>query len=209
MTTSNAFRLTAALAASAIALVGAVPAETGGEPGPKAVIETTVAQVLDVLRQKKLPQKERRAKLEDIVYARFDFHTMWRLVLGKYRKQFTKEQQDDFAREFKEYLANNYGSRLDRYNQEEVEIVGDRETSRGDVIILTRIVGGEFNGATVDYRLRSKDGPWLVIDVTIEGVSLVSNYKDQFKEVLANGGPELLIQKLREKNAAGATDEIS
>ena len=69
--------------------------------------------------------------------------------------------------------------------------------------------GGEFDGATVDYRLRSKKGPWLVIDVTIEGVSLVSNYKDQFKEVLASGGPDLLIQKLREKNAAGETDEIS
>jgi ABC-type transporter MlaC component len=48
----------------------------------------------------------------------------------------------------------------------------------------------------------------MVIDVTIEGVSLVSNYKDQFKEVLANGGPGLLIEKLREKNAAGATDDV-
>ena len=76
--------------------------------------------------------------------------------------------------------------------------------------MLTKIVGGEFDGATVDYRLRSKDGsPWLVIDAVIEGVSLVSNYKDQFKEVLGSGGPDLLIQKLRDKNTAGDTDEVS
>jgi ABC-type transporter MlaC component len=132
MRTSNTLRFTAVLAALAIALVGAVPAETaGGEPGPKEVIQKTVDQVLAVLRQKNLPEKERRSKLEDIVYAHFDFGTMWRLVLGRYRREFTKQQQEDFAREFKAYLANNYGSRLDRYNQEEVETACARGTGPG------------------------------------------------------------------------------
>jgi phospholipid transport system substrate-binding protein len=56
----------------------------------------------------------------------------------------------------------------------------------------------------VDYRLRGRTGRWLVIDVVVEGISLVSNYRDQFREVLSNGGPDHLLVQLREKNASGA-----
>ncbi len=55
----------------------------------------------------------------------------------------------------------------------------------------------------VDYRLRKHDSEWRVIDVVIEGISMVSNYRDQFKSIVSSGGPELLLEKLKEKNAAG------
>ena len=66
--------------------------------------------------------------------------------------------------------------------------------------MLTSVVGGQFDGAVVNYRLRNRTGRWLVIDVVVEGISFISNYRDQFREVLGNGGPEHLLQKLREKN---------
>ena len=84
-----------------------------------------------------------------------------------------------------------------------MEIVGEREEPRGDVVIQTKIVGGEFEGTLVDYRLRKQKGEWRVIDVVIEGISMVSNYRDQFKSIVSAGGPELLLEKLKEKNAAG------
>jgi hypothetical protein len=88
-------------------------------------------------------------------------------------------------------------------------VVGERQEPRGDVTVLTKVVGGEYDGSLVDYRMRSKNGgPWLVIDVIVEGVSLVSNYRDQFKEVLSNGGPEELLRRLKEKNAAGISDQV-
>ena len=46
-----------------------------------------------------------------------------------------------------------------------------------------------------------------MIDVTIEGISMVSNFRDQFKEVLSRGGPDHLIEKLREKNAPGSVED--
>jgi phospholipid transport system substrate-binding protein len=51
--------------------------------------------------------------------------------------------------------------------------------------------------------LRKQDDAWLVIDIVIEGISLVSNYRDQFKSIVSSGGPELLLERLKEKNAAG------
>jgi len=177
----------------------ATPA-VGAEEGPRDVIEITVAQVLAVLSNGE-PSAKRRTKLETIVYARFDFETMSRLVLARNWKRFSEAQQQEFIREYKIYLANNYGERLDRYNQEKVEITGQREEPRGDVTVHTKIVGGEYDGALVDYRLRNKGDGWRVIDVIVEGVSLVSNFRDQFKEVMSNGGPTGLLDALKKKNA--------
>ena len=63
-------------------------------------------------------------------------------------------------------------------------------------------MGGKNDGALVDYRMRQNSGAWKIIDVTVEGISLVANYRDQFRKVASRGGPTVVIQKLKEKNAA-------
>jgi len=160
-----------------------------------------------VLRDKSISTQGRIRSIEEIVYGRFDLEVMSRLVLARNWKRFSEEQKAEYVEEFKRYLTNSYGNRIERYDQQTVEIVGEREEPRGDVVVKTKVVGGEFEGALVDYRLRNQTGDWRVIDVVIEGISMVSNYRDQFKSIVSSGGPELLLEKLREKNAAGlATD---
>ncbi len=178
-------------------------AMTESEAAARAVIAETVEEVLSVLRDKSRPTEERIRSLEEIVYGRFDLYVMSRLVLARNWKRFSDEQKEQYVAEFKQYLTNSYGNRIERYDQQDVEIVGEREEPRGDVVVKTRIRGGEFEGALVEYRLRSQDSEWRVIDVVIEGISMVSNYRDQFKSIVSAGGPELLLQKLKEKNAAG------
>ncbi|MFQ5418207.1 MAG: phospholipid-binding protein MlaC [Myxococcota bacterium] len=176
-------------------------------PGPREVMQQTIDDVLAALNDPSLDFEGRKAAIEKIAYARFDMYTMSRLVLARSWKKFTPDQREQYISEFKAYLANNYGSRINRYDQEQVEITGTRDEPRGDVTVRTRIVGGEFENAVVDYRLRRRDGEWRVIDVVIEGISMVSNFRDQFKAVLSRGGPEHLLQQLREKNALGPAEE--
>jgi len=180
---------------------------TASEPTPQAIIQKTVDEVLKVLANKAASTEDRIRSIEEIVYGRFDLQTMSRLVLARSWKLFSKEQQSEYVTEFKKYLSNNYGGRIERYDQQRVEIIGERQEPRGDVIVHTRIVGGEFEGTLVDYRLRKTAGEWLVIDVVIEGISMVSNFRDQFKAIVSSGGPELLLEKLKEKNAAGLVFE--
>ncbi len=200
------------LAAIAVLVVGClgatgIRAATPSEAGAHAVIEKTVEEVLDVLADKSVSTEKRLQSIEKIVYGRFDLHAMSRLVLARNWKRFSKEQQVEYVSEFKTYLSNNYGNRIERYDQEEVEILSARDEPRGDVIVQTKITGGQFTGALVDYRLRKTAGEWRVIDVVIEGISMVSNFRDQFKAVVSSGGPELLLKKLKEKNAAGPVVE--
>ena len=188
------------LASSSLAATDSRSA-TQSEARAHAVIEKTVEEVLDVLADKSASSEERLHSIEAIVYGRFDLHAMSRLVLARNWKRFSKQQQTEYVSQFKTYLSNNYGSRIERYDQEKVEILGARDEPRGDVTVRTRIVGGQFSGALVDYRLRNTAGEWRVIDVVIEGISMVSNFRDQFKAVVSSGGPELLLKKLKEKNA--------
>jgi len=196
-----------AAAALALALVAApARADDAAAADPaisaaRAVVRQTVDQVLAILANKDWPAEKRVSAIEQIAYARFDFDTIARLVLATNYRRFSAAQRVEFVNEFKSHLSRSYGSRVDRYEQEKVEITGARLEPRGDVTVLTRIVGGQADGVEMNYRLRSHEETWQVIDVVIEGVSLVSSFRSQFKEVVSQGGPELLLERLKDKNA--------
>jgi len=190
-----------------VAAAGLLVAASATPPGPRDVVERTVDQVLAILKDASLTPEARRERIVEIAYDRFDFPTMSKLVLAKYWKRFDAAQREEFMKEFKDFLAHRYGDRIDRYEQEKVEIVGERSASGGDAVIATKIYRPKAESVAVEYRLRSREGTWRVIDVKIEGISLVSNYRDQFHEVLSHGGPEKLLAQLRERNAGRGTDE--
>lgn len=173
------------------------------EEGPKQVVEATTSQVLEVLRDGALARAQKQTKIEEIVYGKVDFPTVSRLVLARNWKRLSTDQQSQFVDEFKKHLSVTYRDNVDKYRNETVRITGDRKEARGDWSVMTKVVGGP--GASdflVNYRLRQKDGRWWIIDIIIEGVSMVSNFRSQFQEIMANGGPERLLRLLKEKNAA-------
>jgi phospholipid transport system substrate-binding protein len=190
----------------ALALVAAAAQATEPPKGPRPsqIIERTAEQILVILDDPERTLEQRRAEIGEIAFARFDFRTMTRLVLGRNWKKLTPEQQGEFVRHFAGFLASDYGSRIERYEQQQVSVLGERVEPRGDVTVKTKVTGGEFDGAFIDYRMRYRDEDWHIIDVVIEGISLVANFRDQFREVLSREGPERLLEKLREKSEAGA-----
>ncbi len=167
----------------------------------RQVVAGVMDQVLAALSDGKLSEDQRLQQIEAVAYANFDFATMAKLVLARNWKTFSKEERVRFVAEFKNLLARTYGSRLQRYSDEGVEVVGARGELRGDVTVQTRIVGGSFDGATVDYRMRERKAVWKAIDAVVEGVSLVSAYRTQFREVLSGGSPAGLLERMSEKNS--------
>ena len=91
------------------------------------------------------------SEIEQIVFGVFDFSTMSKLVLARNWKRFNAEQRKKFTSEFKLYLSRTYGGRLDRYSQTDIEVYGARVEPRGDVTVLSRVVGGEFDGIEMNF----------------------------------------------------------
>jgi phospholipid transport system substrate-binding protein len=179
--------------------VAAAPASDADRDAAKAAVDATVDSVMAVLNDEALPIEQKRDAIEAIAYERFDFNTISKLVLARNWRRMTPAQREQFEQEFKRHLSVTYGDSLDRYGEETVEITDSRAERNGDVTVRTRILG-EGDPLGVDYRLRSRNGSWYVIDVIVEGVSLLSNFRSQTQEIISAEGPEGLIQKLREKN---------
>lgn len=196
----------AVLLGTLAAFPGAGPARAEDPAGSaRRVVEETVTELLEILAQKDWAVEKRVSEIEALAYRRFDFETISRLVLARAYRKFSEEQRVEFVEQFKLHLSRSYGNRVDRYDQQTVRFLGERVEKRGDVTVRTRIVGGQADGIDMNYRLRERDGDWLVIDVVIEGVSLVANYRSQFKELMSQRGPAGLIEQLREKNRSRDT----
>ncbi len=203
---SRGRRFLGALGLGWLLCASGVAAETAG---PKDVIRQTVDEVVAILQDAALDDQERRKRIEALAYERFHFDTMSRLVLGRDWRRFTEPQRQEFMKEFRTLLSRSYGERINRYEQENVEILKVRDEPRGDVTVVTRIQGGAADGIEIAYRMRKRDESWGVIDVTVEGTGLVSNYKSQFKKLLGNGSPDDLLQRLRKKNQDGPATPAS
>ena len=199
-----ASRVTAVLLVLGISATLGVSASAAEDPDitrlPRELIDETAAKIVSILGREDEPANIRVGEIEKIAYDIFDFTTMSKLVLARNWRKLDKEQRVDFVREFKRNLSRTYGTRLDRYDQEDIEIFGTQIEPRNDVSVKTRIVGGQFDGAVISYRLRERSERWRIIDVVIEGVSLVSNYRSQFAEILNTGTIDDLMVKLRDKN---------
>lgn len=170
---------------------------------PSQVVDALASRVVAVLKNGALDTQQKRSEIQTIAYGAIDFPTLSKLVLARNWPKFSPAQRDEFEEAFKQHLSMTYGRNVDSYKNEKVEILGERPEVRDDVTVLTKIVRGGGDDVLVDYRLRQRDGQWKIIDVIIEGVSLVSNFRAQFQDIVSNGGPDRLLALLKEKNAAG------
>lgn len=192
-------RLVAACAATLLA--AAVPvASAASAPGPREVVQTVIDQGLAILQREDLSVAQKRDQLQSMVEQHFDFETLAKLVLAQNWRKLSKEQRAAFTEVFKTHLALTYSKNIAEYDNEKAVIVGEHEEARGDRTVKSKILRTSAEDVFVNYRLRQRDGTWMMIDVVVEGVSLVSNWRAQFREVLGNKSPERLIELLQEKN---------
>ena len=181
----------------------AVDAPSADANTPRGVVQATTSTVIKVLANAGLSTDEKRHHVEEIVYARVDFATLSKLVLARSWNELSEPQRTQFMNEFRENLSASYGRNVESYKNEKVTIVDEHAEPRGDWTVRTKIVRNGADDINVDYRLRQMDGTWKIIDIIIENVSLVANFRSQFQEILSNGGPTRLLQELHGKNARG------
>ncbi|MFQ5479309.1 MAG: phospholipid-binding protein MlaC [Candidatus Binatia bacterium] len=197
--------VSALLLAFPLLAAGSAEAASGEGVSPEQMVRRTSEQVISVLGDQSLSSEQKRQRLQEQLDSCADFLVTSKLVLARNWRSLTDEQKSEFTELFRTYLIVTYRRNLDIYSGETVEIVGSREEARGDYTVQTRINrGGGEKDILVDYRLReSEQGEWRIIDVIVEGISLVSNMRSQFQEVISRGGPEKLLQALREKKTEG------
>ena len=169
---------------------------------PLDTVEARVKEVLDVLRNPALQgeanKKAKEEKIEAIANEMFDYVALSKLTLGRGWRDFNKEQQKEFVSLFRTILKKAYMDKILSYTNEQVLFDRDIMLSENKAEVQTRIITKSAE-IPIDYRVYLKDGKWKVYDVVVEGISLVQNYRTQFREILANNPPEEVLKILREK----------
>ena len=172
--------------------------------GPSEDVKKTVDEVVRIVASKEMKHNEqkRRQALKKTISLVFDYSEMSKRSLGKHWNQRTPAEKKRFSELFSTLLENSYAGKIESYNNE--RIVYLKETVDGDhAEVKSKVVTAKRDEFTLDYRMINQNGKWMVYDVVIEGVSLVSNYRTQFNKIITNGGYGELVKKLEAK-----TDEL-
>ena len=180
----------------------AVPVSAGA---PTDQIRQKVDEVVRVLDDPAPQNKsaERHAAVRKIAEEIFDYPDTARRALGPHWNPRSPQERQEFVRLFAELLDRAYIGKIELYQGEKVRFTGET-VSGDDATVKTRIVTKKGSEVPVDYRLHLKDGRWLVYDVIIEGVSLISNYRTQFNKIVQTESYPALVQKLKAKEAEPA-----
>ena len=172
---------------------------------PTEQLKQRVDEVIKVVDDPALSGKtaERHAAVRKIAEDVFDYPDTAQRALGPHWNARTPQERQEFVQLFADLLDRAYIGKIDLYQGEKVRYVG--ETVEGDqATVKTRIVTKRGSEVPVDYRMHLKDGRWLVYDVIIEGVSLISNYRNQFNKVVQTESYQSLVQKLKAKETEPA-----
>jgi len=169
---------------------------------PLETVKGYADKVLDVLRDPSLKpesaKKVKKDKLRAISEKMFDFTELSKRSLGKNWSKFNPEQQKEFIELYTSLLEDAYANKIIAYTDE--KIVFSKEVTLTEKTVEVRsTVLRKNEEIPIYYRVILKDGSWRVYDVVVEGVSLINNYRSQFKEILVNKPPESLLETLRKK----------
>ena len=171
---------------------------------PMETVEAGVNNLLKTLGDPAFKAKtkdERIAIISTEIETVFDFKELSRRTLGRNWKKMSSEQQKEFVELFRKLLQGVYADRLLAYSDQ--KIIFDKETmlKKGRAEVQSYLQTSDGKKIPLFYRLTNKSGNWRVYDVIIEGVSMVKNYRTQFRDILAKNPPEKLLEILREKVA--------
>jgi len=173
--------------------------------GPEDLVRKTAEDVLFAIKTDKEIQKGNKEKIyklaEEKILPNIDFEKVARLVLGRAWRSASDEQKKQFINQFRTLLLKTYAVALSKYQDQKIEFKPTRMSETDEIVIVkSEIIQNGGQPIRVNYALSKSTGKWLVFDIVIEGVSLVTNYRSQFSSVIRKNGMDVLIKKLAEKN---------
>jgi phospholipid transport system substrate-binding protein len=193
------YRWVAILFAASLAL------SAQAQEAPDVLVKRVAEDVLQTIRGDKDLQAGNQAKVKQLIESKlapnFDFTRMTALAMGKNWRSATPEQQKVLTDEFRTLLVRTYSGALSNYRDNTMDYAPLR-SNPGDteVIVRTSVRRPGQAPVQIDYSMAKTPDGWKAYDVIVAGVSLVTNYRDEFNDAIKNSGVDGLIKMLADKN---------
>jgi phospholipid transport system substrate-binding protein len=170
---------------------------------PVSMLQTTSDQMLAAVKQSSNRDSATLyGIIQRILLPHIDLDVMSRLVVGKYWKTATPAQKTEFKQQFTRFVSNTYSTALAAYKDEKIKFYPVRGGVKGNRVQVNSDIF-QNNGQTINvaYQLTNLSGDWKVYDFSVDGISMVQNYRSQFADVLAQSGFDGLLKRLQAHNA--------
>ena len=184
------------------------------ELAPDAQMKQFTREVIDAIKQDKDAQTNSRKKIYELVSTKslphFDFGRMTALAMGRNWLNASVEQQSTLTSEFRTLLVNSLSSALSSYRNEVIEFKPQRAVpGASQVTVKFQIQRPGVEAISIDYGMEKSAAGWMVYDVVVAGVNLVTNYRETFNVAIRDGGVDGLIKSLVNKNRALESQTVS
>jgi phospholipid transport system substrate-binding protein len=192
-----------------LALMALVATSVFAQEAPDALVKRVSQEALTIIRTDPRVQAGDQAHIRDLIESKiaphFDMDRMTALAAGRAYRQATPEQKKRLAEEFKSLLIRTYSNALNQYRDQTISYEPLRaEPNATEVTVRTQVNRPGQTPVSIDYSMEKTPEGWKAYDVIVAGVSLVTNYRDEFTEQVRQGGIDGLIKALAAKNAAPA-----
>jgi phospholipid transport system substrate-binding protein len=172
-----------------------VPPAAAQESAAGNFVRSLGDQVIEVL--KTAPNDSRKQKLHDLFTGAFDVDTMAKFAAGTYWRRADPGQQQEYLKLFGDYVATLYANKFGDYAGQEFKVTGQRASGDNDVAVESTIVQANKPPVKVDFRVRQAGTGFKIVDVYVEGISLLITKRDEFTTVLSREGMTGLLNRLR------------
>ena len=197
------------LRALALALLGlaffvAVPGVRADTVQPDELVRRLASEVTNAVRNDPELQNPNSPKIADIVgrliVPRFDFLRITQFAMGRNWAKATPQEQKDVVEQFSRLLTRTYSNAIASLKELDIEVKSTKANSNAnDVTVKTQMIGRP-QPVAIDYSLINSAAGWKVYDVTVEGISLIAAYRDEFGSLVSSSGVSGLIDVLKKKN---------
>ena len=164
---------------------------------PTDDLRITLDAVISLLADQKMDKLAKRKQVVAKIRQDFDFEAMSRFILAPNWQAATDAQRKKFVDLYTRILEDTYIERIEAYTNEKVKFLNEK--TREDKAMVDTIIVGTSTQIPVDYKLWLDKDKWRVYDVSIEGVSLVRNFQETYKQVIRKDGIDGLLVKMEEK----------
>lgn len=164
----------------------------------RAQIDRAVKILDDPELKKDGRQRDRRMAVREVANDIFDFSETAKRSLARHWAPRTQAERDEFVALFTDLLERSYIGKIETYGGEQIHFAGETVEGEG-AVVRTKLVTKQGTEIPIDYRMLKRGDKWLVYDVVIEGVSLISNYRTQFNKIITTSSFQELMKKMKTK----------
>jgi phospholipid transport system substrate-binding protein len=173
--------------------------------GVREFIKVLSDEAVAVIADRSMDEKKRMRELHRLFVLGFDTRTIGRFVLGRHWRAANENQRGEYLRLFEDFVVRSYAHRLGEYAGERLVVKGVRVAGGGDdFFVSSEIVRSSGPALRVDWRVRPRDKGYKIVDVIVEGVSMLITQRDEFASVIRSSGGDLegLLVALRRRTTA-------